>query len=200
MLQRHRRARRATASSCSTTRDATYPAPGPDGVRRSDGDGAIDRPTTALQRGFALEAGATADVPADTLTVTLFTEEQGPDPGQLAAKVNARLDEALAKAKTQPLIEARSGNYRTNAIYDRANQITGWRIRADVILREPRFQSGRSARRVVAASVEAIVDDLFAVARRTRIHGGEAHDRGAREIPGEGPAPSPRHWVFPATR
>jgi predicted secreted protein len=89
----------------------------------------------------SLEASATADVPADTLTVTLFTEEQGPDPGQLAAKVNARLDEALAKAKTQPLIEARSGNYQTNAIYDRANQITGWRIRADVILESRDFKA-----------------------------------------------------------
>jgi predicted secreted protein len=32
------------------------------------------------------------------------------------------------------LIQARSGNYQTYAVYDRANQITGWRIRADVIL------------------------------------------------------------------
>ena len=89
----------------------------------------------------SLEASATADVPADTLTVTLFTEEQGPDPGQLAAKVNARLDEALAKARAQPLIQARSGNYQTNAVYDRANQITGWRIRADVILESRDFKA-----------------------------------------------------------
>ena len=40
---------------------------------------------------------ATADVPTDTLTVTLFVEEQGPDPGQLAARVNARLDDALGR-------------------------------------------------------------------------------------------------------
>ena len=87
-----------------------------------------------------LEASATADVPADTLTATLFTEEQGPDPGQLAARVNARLDEALAKAKAQPSIQARSGNYQTNAVYDRANQITGWRIRADLILESRDFK------------------------------------------------------------
>jgi predicted secreted protein len=89
----------------------------------------------------SLEASATADVPADTLTVTLFTEEQGPDPGQLAARVNARLDEALAKAKGQPMIQARSGNYQTNALYDRANQITGWRIRADVVLESRDFKA-----------------------------------------------------------
>src|SRR5436190_1321386 len=74
-----------------------------------------------------LDAGATAEVPTDTLTVTLFTEEQGPDPAQLATRANARLEEALAKAKAQPKIEAHSGNYQTNPVYDRANQITAWR-------------------------------------------------------------------------
>ena len=46
---------------------------------------------------ITLETSATADVPTDTLTVTLFTEEQGPDPGALATRVNARLEEALAR-------------------------------------------------------------------------------------------------------
>jgi len=90
---------------------------------------------------ITLEASATADVPTDTLTVTLFAEEQGPDPGQLATRVNARLDEALARAKKEPKIEARSGNYQTNPTYDRANQITGWRIRADIVLESRDFKA-----------------------------------------------------------
>jgi predicted secreted protein len=87
-----------------------------------------------------LEASATADVPTDTLTVTLFTEEQGPDPGQLAARVNARLDEALARARKEPRIEAHSGNYQTSPLYDRGNQITGWRVRADIVLESRDFK------------------------------------------------------------
>ncbi len=90
---------------------------------------------------ITLEASATADVPTDTLTVTLFVEEQGPDPGQLAARVNARLEEALAKARKEPKVEAHSGNYQTNPTYDRANQITGWRIRADVVLESRDFKA-----------------------------------------------------------
>lgn len=86
-----------------------------------------------------LDASATADVAVDTLTMTLFTEDQGPDPGQVAARVNAKLDEALTKAKAQPKVEARSGNYQTNAIYDRANQITGWRTRAEIIVESRDF-------------------------------------------------------------
>ena len=88
-----------------------------------------------------IEASATADVPTDTLTVTMFAEEQGPDPAAIAARVNARLDEALARAKKEPKVEARSGNYQTTPVYDRANQITGWRIRADLVLESRDFKT-----------------------------------------------------------
>ena len=88
-----------------------------------------------------IEASATADVPIDTLTVTLFVEEQGPDPAALATRVNSRLEEALARAKREPKVETRSGNYQTTPVYDRANQITGWRIRADVVLESRDFKA-----------------------------------------------------------
>lgn len=88
-----------------------------------------------------LDASATADVPTDTLTITLFTEEQGPDPTELATRVNARLDQALAKAKAEPGIESRSGSYSTNPLYDRSNQITGWRIRAELIVESRDFKA-----------------------------------------------------------
>jgi len=90
---------------------------------------------------ITLEASATADVPTDTLTVTLFVEEQGPDPGVLATRVNARLEEALARAKKEPRVEVHSGNYQTTPVYDRANQITGWRTRADIVLESRDFKA-----------------------------------------------------------
>lgn len=105
------------------------------------GTAAAQTPQPPYLNVVTLEATATADVTADLLTVTLFTEEQGPDPGQLAARVNARIEEGLAKAKAEPKVEARSGNYQTNAIYDRANQITGWRIRAEIVLESRDFKA-----------------------------------------------------------
>ena len=90
---------------------------------------------------ITLEASATADVPTDMLTVTLFTEEQGPDPGAVATRVNARLEEALARAKKEPKIEAHSGSYQTTPVYDRANQITGWRTRAEIVLESRDFKA-----------------------------------------------------------
>lgn len=94
-----------------------------------------------LNNVVTLEASATADVPADTLSVTLFTEEQGPDPADLAGRANARLEQALAKAKADPAVEAHSGSYQTTPLYDRANQITGWRIRAELVLEGRDFKS-----------------------------------------------------------
>jgi predicted secreted protein len=88
-----------------------------------------------------LDTSSTAEVPTDTLTVTLFTEEQGPDPGQLATRTNARLEQALATAKSEPGVEARSGAYQTNPVYDRANQITGWRVRAELVLEGRDFKT-----------------------------------------------------------
>src|SRR4029077_15602848 len=76
---------------------------------------------------ITFDASASAEIATDTLTITMFTEEQGLDPADLAAKVNARIEQALAKAKAERAVEARSGTYQTNALYDRANQITGWR-------------------------------------------------------------------------
>jgi predicted secreted protein len=90
---------------------------------------------------ITLDASATAEVPVDTLTITLFTEEQGPDPTDLAAKVNARLDQALARAKAEAAVEVRSGAYQTYPVYDRANQITGWRIRAELVLTSKDFKA-----------------------------------------------------------
>jgi predicted secreted protein len=114
-----------------------------------------------------LEASATGEIPADTLTITLFTEEQGPDPTDLAAKVNARLEQALAKARSEPNVQAQSGNYHTNPLYDRANQITGWRIRAELVVESRDFKAvGALAGRLQPAlKVSAMMFSLSRAAR-----------------------------------
>ena len=114
-----------------------------------------------------LDASATAEVPTDTLTITLFTEEQGPDPTDLAARVNTRLDQALAKAKAEPGVQAQSGLYQTNPVYDRANQITGWRIRAEVVLESRDFKAvgALAVRLQPALKISAMTFSLSRAAR-----------------------------------
>ena len=134
-----------------------------------------------------IEASATADVPTDTLTVTLFVEEQGPDPAALATRVNARLEEALARAKREPKVEARSGNYQTTPVYDRANQITGWRIRADVVLESRDFKAAAALAGALQPALK-LWSMTFSLSRQcTRDGRGGAADRSARQVPGEGP-------------
>ncbi len=115
----------------------------------------------------SLEASATAEVPTDTLTITLFIEEQGADPSDLAGRVNTRLEQALAKAKSETAVETRSGNYQTNPLYDRANQITGWRIRAELTLESRDFKAaGALASRLQPAmKLSAMVFSLSRAAR-----------------------------------
>jgi predicted secreted protein len=85
----------------------------------------------------AIEASATSDV-TDTLTVTLFVEEQGPDGCPWRASTRARV---MTRAKKEPKVEAHSGSYQTTPVYDRANQITGWRTRADIVLESRDFKA-----------------------------------------------------------
>ena len=114
-----------------------------------------------------LETSATAEVPTDTLTITLFAEEQGPDPTDLAVKVNSRLEQALAKAKSTAEVETRSGSYQTMPLYDRANQITGWRIRAELSLESRDFKAAGAlaARLQPAMKLAAMVFSLSRAAR-----------------------------------
>jgi len=105
---------------------------------------ALDASAQISQQPFinviTFDASATAEVATDTLTITLFTEEQGIDPTDLAARVNTRIEQALSKAKAESGVEARSGSYQTNPVYDRASQITGWRIRAELMLESRDFK------------------------------------------------------------
>ena len=114
-----------------------------------------------------LDASATVEVPTDTLTITLFSEEQGPDPAELATRINARLEQALATAKATTGVDARSGQYQTFPVYDRASQITGWRVRAEMVIESRDFKTaGMLAGRLQPAlKLGAMVFSLSRAAR-----------------------------------
>jgi predicted secreted protein len=116
---------------------------------------------------ITFDASATAEVPTDTLTITLFAEEQGVDPTELATKVNTRIEQALTRARNEPGVDARSGGYHTFPLYDRANQPTGWRIRAEIILESRDFKTvGALAGKLQPAlKVSAMVFSLSRSAR-----------------------------------
>lgn len=87
-----------------------------------------------------LEANATSEVAFDIAALTLVTEAEHKDPAQLAQIVNRTVEEAMAIAKAESRVAARSGGYRTFPVTDREGRISAWRSRAELILESRDFK------------------------------------------------------------
>ncbi|MBD1553359.1 SIMPL domain-containing protein [Pseudomonas typographi] len=89
---------------------------------------------------ISLHAEASREVPRDLMTVTLYTEDQGRDPAQLAAGISTLLNKALAQARGTQGVTASMGSRRSYPVYDdKGQKITGWRERAEVRLQSQDF-------------------------------------------------------------
>jgi hypothetical protein len=148
---------------------------------------------------ITLDASATAEVPTDTLTVTMFAEEQGPDPAALATRINTRLEQALARAKAETSVQTRSGSYQTNPVYDRANQITGWRIRAELILESRDFKAVSALSGQLQPALKVATMN-FSLSRAAREKAKRLCLRKRSTTSSRRHGRSPRAWAFPASR
>ncbi len=83
-------------------------------------------------------AQAEREVPNDTMTAVLAVESEGSDPTALAEGVNRAMREALRIAAGYPGVKAKSLNYQSFPIYDKA-RITRWRVRQELRLEGPDF-------------------------------------------------------------
>jgi predicted secreted protein len=105
----------------------------------------------ALLCGLSFAAHAAADKPAGTLIdfqaqaqrtapndlglASAYFEASGPQPGELARKVNAAIAAGLASAKAAKGITVRTGNTHTYPIYAKGSrQIEAWRMRSELLL------------------------------------------------------------------
>jgi predicted secreted protein len=81
-----------------------------------------------------LEASATARVPYDTANATLFVEREGTQAVEPTREVNRVIGALLAEARTLEGIDARTGQYVTQPAFDRSGKITGYRVRAELLV------------------------------------------------------------------
>lgn len=81
------------------------------------------------QVSFRVEARR--EVPNDWVAATLGVEEESSDAAGLAARVNQRMAEALALAKSDARLQVSSGAYVTQPVYDKT-RIARWRARQDL--------------------------------------------------------------------
>lgn len=84
-----------------------------------------------------LSASATADLPADWLSLTLATSKDGGDAAAVQSQLKQALDAALAEARrvAKPgQVEVQTGGFSVNPRYNSKGGISGWVGRAELIV------------------------------------------------------------------
>lgn len=89
---------------------------------------------------ISLRAEVQQAVNNDTLTVTLFTEDQDSDPAKLANRITTRLNQGLETARQDSNVRVSSGNRYSQPVYDeKRKNILAWRERAELRLQGTDF-------------------------------------------------------------
>ena len=86
----------------------------------------------------SVSAQAEREVANDTLTAVMAVDAEGNDPVALADGANRAMREALKLAQAYKAVKARSLNYQTWPVYDKA-RIVRWRVRQELRLESREF-------------------------------------------------------------
>jgi len=91
-----------------------------------------------------LQAEVQREVPNDLLNAILYVEVNDASAAAVANTVNKRVNEALRVAKEHKGVRVRSGNNQAYPVYSRANQLQGWRGRAEIRIESRDFEAASS--------------------------------------------------------
>ena len=98
-----------------------------------------DGPGVPSQPQLTLSAQASAEVPQDTVKITLASELVGASQASVAAKLGKALDSVLKQAKTNEKVRVSSGNYQVWPVNDKYGKISNWHGRGEIILESTDF-------------------------------------------------------------
>ncbi len=84
---------------------------------------------------------ASREVPNDLLVARMGIVINGKEPARIAQKLTSALNAALKKAEAYPKVAASSGDQHTEAVYNRQNQLVGYRGRAEIRLESRDFEA-----------------------------------------------------------
>ncbi|MBI3042222.1 MAG: SIMPL domain-containing protein [Betaproteobacteria bacterium] len=87
------------------------------------------------------QAEVLREVPNDLLNATLYVEWNDANPAAVANAVNKSVNDALRVARDYKSVRARSGNNQTYPVYSRANELQGWRGRAEIRIESRDFEA-----------------------------------------------------------
>lgn len=89
---------------------------------------------------ISLRAEANNEVAHDRMHVTLYTESQHEEPGQLAAQTTQAINKALQQARQAKGVTVSQGSRSSYPVYEeKGQQITAWRERAELRLESGDF-------------------------------------------------------------
>lgn len=89
---------------------------------------------------ISLRAEANSEVAHDRMHVTLYTESQHEEPGQLAAQTTQAINKALQQARQVKAVTVSQGSRSSYPVYEeKGQQITAWRERAELRLESGDF-------------------------------------------------------------
>lgn len=89
---------------------------------------------------ISLRAEANSEVAQDRMHVTLYTESQHAEPGQLAAQTTQVINKALQQARQAKGVTVSQGSRSSYPVYEeKGQQITAWRERAELRLESGDF-------------------------------------------------------------
>jgi predicted secreted protein len=103
---------------------------------------------------LSLAAQASAEVPQDTVDITLFYEQQAADASSLTTTLNQRADAALRMAKGVDGVTARSGSFTVYPSTDRDGRISAWRGRTEVVLESHDFEAASKLAGKMSSSMQ----------------------------------------------
>ena len=103
---------------------------------------------------LSLAAQASAEVPQDTVNITLFYEQEAKDASSLTTTLNQRADAALREAKGVEGVTARSGAFTVYPSTDRDGRSSAWRGRTEVVLESHDFAAASKLAGKMSSSMQ----------------------------------------------
>jgi predicted secreted protein len=103
---------------------------------------------------LTVAAQPSAEVPQDTVDITLFYEQQAADASSLTTTLNQRADAALRMAKGVDGVTARSGSFTVYPSTDRDGRISAWRGRTEVVLESHDFEAASKLAGKMSSSMQ----------------------------------------------
>lgn len=118
---------------------------------------------------LSLSAQSSAHVPQDVVNITLFYEQEVPDPSSLTSTLNQRAESSLREAKGVDGVTAKSGSFTVYPSTDRDGKISAWRGRTEVVLESHDFAAASKLAGKMSSSMQvgSVAFSLSPEAQRT---------------------------------